>query len=255
LVRFFAVGVGLALLAAGTGGTPAATSSPPPTNAAKVFRWGNAQWHDGFVGPLRSTWAVNRKKQVRNQNGMLTLNGTRTSGTVTARLSGHVRQYGRWEARVRGRQYGTGATPYRVVWELVPASGRYHCGARSIVLGEYALGTNRAAMHLRNLPARDYTTSKALTLTGDRFHTYAVEVTRDHISWFVDTKVIRTERRSGARTGAKYSVRFRLAAPRGARMNPGRMQMDWVRYYTLERPNARSIKAPAARLVRYAGAC
>jgi hypothetical protein len=33
------------------------------------------------------------------------------------------------------------------------------------------------------------------------------------------------------------------------------MQMDWVRYYTLERPNARSIKAPATRLVRYAGAC
>jgi hypothetical protein len=27
-------------------------------------------------------------------------------------------------------------------------------------------------------------------------------------------------------------------------MNPTRMQMDWVRYYTLERPNARSIKAP-----------
>ena len=29
-------------------------------------------------------------------------------------------------------------------------------------------------------------------------------------------------------------------------MNQGRMQMDWVRYYTLARPDAQSIKAPQA---------
>jgi hypothetical protein len=38
-------------------------------------------------------------------------------------------------------------------------------------------------------------------------------------------------------------------------MNPGRMQMDWVRYYTLERRNARSISAPQLTRGTYAGAC
>jgi hypothetical protein len=64
-----------------------------------------------------------------------------------------------------------------------------------------------------------------------------------------------TERRAAARTGAKYKVRFSLVGKRGARMNPGRMQMDWVRYYSLARPNAKSIAAPHARLGRYAGSC
>jgi hypothetical protein len=186
---------------------------------------------------------------------MLTLNAESTSGTVIATLSGHERQYGRWEARVRGKQYSSSGTPYRLFWELVPRGKGYHCGGRSIVLSEYSLGSNRAAMHLRNLPDLDHTTSKALPLSGDQFHTYAVEVTKDHISWFVDTKVIRTERRASARTGASYAVRFRLAATPGAKMNKGRMQMDWVRHYTLARPNAQSISAPQTTLAKYADAC
>ena len=87
------------------------------------------------------------------------------------------------------------------------------------------------------------------------FHTCAVEVTKDHISWFVDTHVLMTERRPEARTGATYAVRFRLVGTPGAQMNPGRMQMDWVRYYSLARPNAQPIEAPRATEGTYAAAC
>ena len=66
------------------------------------------------------------------------------------------------------------------------------------------------------------------------------------MSWFVDTHVVMTERRPAALTGATYAARFRLVGTPGAQMNPGRMQMDWVRYYSLARPNARSIEAPQA---------
>jgi hypothetical protein len=38
-------------------------------------------------------------------------------------------------------------------------------------------------------------------------------------------------------------------------MNPGRMQMDWARYYSLARQNARSVEAPQAEVGTYAGAC
>ena len=236
--------------------TPAAPSGGTtyPTNAAKIFRWGSAQIHDEFIGPLASTWAVNSAGAglVRNQNGMLTLNTTGTSGTVTADWNAGARQYGRWEARVRTRQYGTSATPYRAFWELVPTSGD-QC-ARSIVLSDSTIGQNTATMHVNNTDS-DFSAAKVLDLRQDTFHTYAVEVTPDHISWFIDTRVVMTERRSAARTGASYTVRFKMLAPQGARMNTGRMQMDWVRYYTLERPNAKSIEAPPATQGGYAGAC
>ena len=110
-------------------------------------------------------------------------------------------------------------------------------------------------MHIRNLPDAEFSAGKGLALGPGRFHTYAVEVTRTHISWFVDTHVLMTERRDAALSGARFKVRFRLVGAPGARMNPARMQMDWVRYYTLDRANAKSIAAPRATRGIYAGAC
>jgi hypothetical protein len=232
---------------------PVATTYP--TNAAKIFRWGDAQWFDDFISPVKAMWSLNHPGLVRDQHGMLTINATATSGTVSARMTGHGRQYGRWEARVRAEQYTADATPYHVVWELVPTSG-YHCGARSIVLADYALGSSTADMYVRTAPRTELTASRSgLALGPGPFHTYAVEVTPDHVSWFVDTRVVMTDRRPEARSGATYAVRFRLVGTPGARMNPGRMQMDWVRYYSLARKNAQSIEAPPAREQTYAGAC
>ncbi len=232
----------------------AGTATTSPTNAAKIFRWGNAQLKDEFHGALASAWSVNSAGVglVRNQNGMLTLNTTATSGTVTADWNAGARQYGRWEARVRTRQYDTSATPYRAVWELVPTTGD-RC-SRSIVLSDSTIGRPQAKMQLRNGDAA-FSMTKVLGLRQDAFHTYAVEVTPTRISWFVDTKVVMSEERSGARTGALYTVRFRMAAPSGLRMNRGRMQMDWVRYYTLERKNAQSTSAPPATMGDFDGTC
>jgi beta-glucanase (GH16 family) len=123
------------------------------------------------------------------------------------------------------------------------------------VLSDYAIGSNTATMHVRHAPNADFTTSKSLPLSGDQFHTYAIEVTPDHVSWFVDTRVVMTERRPAALSGTVFTARFRLAATPGATMRQGRMQMDWVRYYTLARRNARSITAPQATQTTYADAC
>jgi hypothetical protein len=230
------------------------SASHHPTNAGKIYRWGLSQWHDGFTEPVTHAWSVSRPHQVDNQHGMLTINGTADDHDVAATFTGHGRRYGRWEARVRAKQDSSAHTPYRVVAELIPA-GKYRCGAQNIELASYKLGTGRAHMAIRTRPDVEYTYSKRRNLGPGQFHTYAVEVTKTHISWFVDAHVVMTERRKAARSGVMYAVRFRLAATKGAQMNPGRMQMDWVRYYTMERPNAKSIKAPHARRGTYAGAC
>ena len=237
--------------------TDYSTQGPPPvrpTNAAKIFQWGSAQLKDEFHGPLASNWVVTGGEpgMVRNQNGMLTLNTTATSGTVTADWQAGARQYGRWEARMRTRQYDRTGTPYRAIWELVPTSGD-KC-TRSIVLSESTIGQNPATMHLRNGDV-DFTMTKQMDLRQDLFHTYAIEVTPDRISWFINTKVVMTEKRDAARTGEQYNVRFRMAAPPGARMNKGRMQMDWVRYYNLDRKNAQSVAAPQAEMSSFDGTC
>ena len=231
---------------------PAATTYP--TNAAKIFRWGNAQWYDDFISPVKRMWSLNRPSLVRDQHGMLTINATATSGTVSATLTGHGRRYGRWETRVRAEQYSSGATPYHVVAELIPASD-YRCGARSIVLSDYALGTSRARMYLRNAPNLQYDAGKTLDLRPGPFHTYAVEVTPDHISWFVDTQVVHTERRPEALSNVAFRPQFRMQAVDGASMRPTWMQMDWVRYYTLDRPNVLPIIAPEMTQGTYADAC
>lgn len=230
-------------------------SAAHPTNAAKIFRWGHAAWDDEFVRPLNhKVWRVNHPKLVRDQHGMLTINATMYSGTVAAAAKTGAHAYGRWEARVRSQQYGHKHTPYQVVMELIP-TGSYNCGKSSILVGNYKLGARRAQVAIRN-GASEFRYSKARNLANGVFHTYAVEVTKTHISWFVDTHVIMTERRPAARSGETYHVRFRLlAAPGHVKMNAARMQMDWVRYYTLARKNAKSISAPQASLVKDPAHC
>ena len=176
----------------------------------------------------------------------------KTTGTVRATVRGHAHRYGRWEARVRSNEWSRGHTPYHVIWELVPV-GAGRCGTRDIVLSDYTPHANHVSAYLRN---RHTEFSAGVTRNMYyQFHTYAIEVTKHRISWFVDTHVIRTERRPAAMTGARYRIRFVIKAAHGATMNPSRMQMDWVRYYTLKRPDARSTKAPPMRRSSVRSAC
>ena len=249
------IAAALALLAPLALSAPASVADPAnPTNAAAVFKWGNYAWGDEFHSPSpRAGWEINKPDKVANQNGMLTLESARR-GTVKALASDQAAKYGRWEARVRARRYSFHRTPYRAIWELVPVR-KYKCGTKSIVLSDYVPGDATATGAVRTRPVNEFAFGIDLDLGKDVFHTYAVEVTKDHISWFVDTEVIRTERRPEALSGVKLQPRFRLQAVKGEKMDHGRMQMDWARYYTLARPNQKSIEAPQMDLGINESAC
>ena len=73
---------------------------------------------------------------------------------------------------------------------------------------------------VRTLPDNEFSFSRVLPLTQGWFHTFAVEVTDDHISWFVDKVVVHTERRSEALSNVSFKPRFRLQAVDGAEMRP-----------------------------------
>lgn len=227
-----------------------------PTNAAKVFRWGAPAWGDEFeLATLNKRWKSNHPAQMDVRLGMLEIWGDGGSDVVNVWPDDQKAAYGRWEARVRGVDKSATGDEYQLNWELVP-TGRYHCGARSIVLSSYHLGDRAARGAVRTLPDHQFSYSRRIsTLGSGNWHTYAIEVTRTHISWFVDTKVVRTERRPAALSGVTFRPRFRVVGVPGATMKKSAMQMDWVRYYTLKRPNAQSIAAPRMTRGTYPDAC
>lgn len=232
-----------------------AGSAPGPVNADSTYGWGMHKWQDDFVGPRKSHWKVSHPRLVRTQHGMLTLN-TPSRGTVTATLDRPGHEVGRWEIRLRSRRYDSAYANYTVRTELIPAGDRaQHCGARDIVLEGYKTSAHRANVKVRNLPNLEWTAQKReMNLGNDRWHTFAVEVTRSRITWYIDAHAFRTEKRPEALSGVPFTVRFRMAAVPGKRMNVSRMQMDWLRYHTLEKGRAPEA-VPALTPGTYGKAC
>jgi hypothetical protein len=236
-----------------------AGEEPGPIHAGNTFGWWNGGalvYREEFHGSLASYWTVEGPGVVQHQNGMLTLNTT-DAGSVSATLDRKGARTGRWEVRLRSRRYATGAENFRVLTELVPANpDNYHCGALNIALNDYQIGHETARFHIRNLPDDEFRGQvSGLDLGKDRWHTYAVEVTPKRISWFVDAHVIHTERRDDALSGVRLTVRFTMQAVPDATMNPSRMQMDWLRHWSLDSPNTKSTKAPRTERGTYDDAC
>ena len=257
-----ALSLGAGAAHAGRAPTPSGVMSkqaPGPIHAGNTFGWyghGGLVYDEGFVGPLsHRRWKVEGPGAVRNQHGMLTLN-TAGEGSVSARLMVPGRAYGRWEVRLRQRQYGHRHTPYRVLTELVPVTKEGEgCGEQNIALNRFQMGGDEVNFYIRTRPDNLYQGSLKRGLGQDQWHTYAVEVTPKRISWFVDAHVVRTERRPEALSHRKFQVRFTMQAVKGKRMNRARMQMDWLRYWNLHSPDKRSTKAPAPKKTTYTLAC
>jgi hypothetical protein len=230
---------------------------PGPIHAGNTYGWGGAPVDYRFVGHLdHRQWRVKGPGLVRNQHGMLTLNTSRHGGTVSATQVTRGHKVGRWEVRLRSRQYGHGHQKYWVMTELVPAGKRADfCGAKNVALEAYAPNTRMVSHYIRSRPDHRYFARKGLGLHNDQWHTYAVEVTPKRISWFVDAHVISSETRGDALTGVPFAVRFTMQGVDGKRMNKSRMQMDWLRYWTLHRPNTKSTKAPRPKVGTYKQGC
>ncbi|NPD06792.1 glycoside hydrolase family 16 protein [Nocardioides sp. zg-1308] len=233
-------------------------AAPGPIHAGNTFGWyQHGVFRQEFIGPKPGYWKKSGRGIVRTQNGMLTLMTTR-KGSVAATLDLPGHTYGRWEIRMRARRMDKtqGGKDYKVVTELVPAGSRdQHCGGRDIGVQNFTVGTNTVKSYVHTLPNSSYRGFHGRHLKNDRWHTYAVEVAEDHISWFVDAHVINTERRPEALDPVRRQLRFELRARDGATMHPARMQMDWMRYWTMRAPNERSIKAPPFELSSFPAAC
>jgi len=229
---------------------------PGPIHAGNTYGWYRSDlWRQEFKAGKPPYWHKKGRGTVRTQHGMLTLNTTRR-GSVSATLAKPGHRIGRWEIRLRSKRYETAHANYRVVTELIPAGSRdQHCGGRDIGLENYRLGSDRAKFYIHTMPDNSFRAFKGRNLANDRWHTFAVEVTHRHISWFVDARVVRTERRDAALSGVPLTVRFAMRAVPGKVMNRSRMQMDWLRYWDYDTPSKKSIRAPRTERTTFNGAC
>jgi hypothetical protein len=178
---------------------------------------------------------------------------------------GQSRKVGRWEVRFRSKS-GTRNVPrslpaYSVKLELVPTGTPTRCAPESILMTGYDQdttgrtarvgvsrpGANAAAPATTVGPLFDHDRwNGAQSRRKGAWRVWAVEVTRDHISWFLDGRIIRRQPRDGVLDGQRLHLRMSLLST-GDAMEPTVTQLDWARYWNLKRTTKAKKKVRALR--------
>jgi beta-glucanase (GH16 family) len=223
-------------------------------SAAAAFGWGTPTWADEFDGnapdarwslydsPGHDGNGLRRPSQVTEADGALTQAGTADAVSAGMVRQGGAARYGRWEVRARADGRGAGSRPYHAVIALIPATGPYASGERDVDFAEADLGSGEVNLFVhypRN--TQDYL---AIPLDLAGWHTFAVEVAPDHVTWFVDGAVRATITRRAAIPTTPMSLNVQLDAYRPADLVPGRLQVDWARYYPLPPTGAPVLPGP-----------
>jgi hypothetical protein len=150
-------------------------------------------------------------------------------------LHGAAQAYGRWEFRLQGRTWETGARPYQFLLELVPAgSGLHDCSPQSIVLADFTMGSPGLRFGVRSRSA-DLVWERTLpdVRLADQPFNVAVEVSKGHITWFRDGNPIGTVKDRRAQLGVRLVPRLSLIGEQDVEMNGAQVNSDWQRSWSL----------------------
>lgn len=223
-------------------------TQPGPVNAGNTFDWGRpTESHEWEYGEPLGAWREygTGSGRVAPAYAMLTVesgpgyHGADDLGTTRATLGGRGRAYGRWEIRMRAPHWQEGPD-YRVLAELVPATTRPGaCSPHTVTFADFTGYGNSVDLGVRQGDRAWAHTKRGVVTSRDHWHTYAVEVRKDRITWFVDARVTATLRSRAAVSGLPLVPRISLVAPDDTtQMRHTRIGMDWLRSWGLERPGS-----------------
>jgi hypothetical protein len=225
------------------------------TTASRTYRWGvslfdfawvfgeslSAKPHRGSV--LKGSWTEysDGGGRVTSHNGGLYFASKRDNkagpgdfGTTMATLKGNPRTYGRWEVRVRARSEDTDGKDYAVRAELVPANPEdYDCGAHNITMGEL---TAHGSTILFGANADDRRWTHRRSVGGSNnvvSYNLATEVSRRHITWFVNGKPVATVKSRKAVSDLPMTLRISMVGDGRQEMNHTDVLSDWQRGFSL----------------------
>jgi hypothetical protein len=212
----------------------------------------------------RGTWLdyIDGGGRVNKHNGGLMLDSKRDNscgpgdfGTTRATLQGNAMTYGRWEVRVRLKSDEVSAKDYRTAVELVPERrADDDCGAHDVTIAEMTPNSRklRFGVHAKS---RAWSGSKAGVLDNNRANVVAVEVARDHITWFLNGKPIGTVASRKAVSGLPMTLRLSMVGGGDSvEMNHTSLISDWQRGFPIDR-GRQVTSGKALKRTSYDGSC
>lgn len=232
------------------------SGAPTPT-ASERFNWYPLYWDFAWEhgqsltgGPARGSrprghWVdyVDGAGRVSKQNGQLTLDSKRyygagigDFGTTSATLHGNAATQGRWEARLRIRgAYETGGRDYRVQAELVPEdTAGNRCGTRHIVIASISAFSRRVRFGVDSAKGSWGGSATASANPLHSAYAVAVEVSKDHITWFLDGKPVGSVTDSAAIPDRPMTMRLSLVGQGREEMNQVSLVSDWQRGFPID---------------------
>lgn len=174
-------------------------------------------------------------------------------GSQWVTLQNGARKFGRWEVRVRTKSSDTTRKDFRTLLELVPAKNP-DCAGKTITMGNFAAHARKMKFGVKSMRASKKW--QKVRKVGDIENvslTVAVEVTKRHISWFVNGKVIGTVKRKAAVPRVPLTMRLTQQGRGQEEMNRTQAIFDWMRGFDLSRGKKVKGGAPLKRRPYRAG--
>ena len=247
------------------------------STASQRFGWAPAVWDYAWEfgesltsAPYRGTdkngrWldTSNGTGRVSKINGGLGIDSQRVNdagpgdrGTTRVTLQRNGIKYGRWEVRMRVKSLENNARDYKARIELVPdLASDYHCGAQNITVAEVTAHGSTARFGVKaRAKSREWTYSKRVGNIDDRPIAFAVEVTKSHITWFMEGDVVATVKSRAAVSDVPLALRLSLEGDGQREMNRTQFISDWNRGFTLER-GRQVASGRALKLGKHGGGC
>ncbi|MGO4256778.1 hypothetical protein [Marmoricola sp. RAF53] len=208
-------------------------------HAGSTYGWYPTASRYEFKGGVPSAFKKSGKGGYKTHSGMLLLKATRNAGlSTTWTLS---KRTGRWETRFKVskmRSAVESAEAYTLKIGLIPPRSSAHCGGQGITMLKYHPSQSRTAgMEVNTLPANQFVKSvkSGRSIGQDQWHTVAVEVGKNRISFYLDARVVAKETRPAALLDVPLRMRFALIPVAGKPMRDTVLSLDWARYWTMKK--------------------
>ena len=249
--------------------------------AAEKYRWRPALWDFGFAGgesmttpPKRGTdprgwWSDHSTGfgRANQHNGGLLLDSQRFNpyskydysgdrGSTWVTMHGNPRRYGRWEVRIRLRPFENAARDYRGKVELIPADERhYRCGGQNITVADLAAHSRKMRFGVKaTRKNRQWAATRRVGDIENHPVVVAAEVTKSHITWFLNSEPLGTVRNPAAVSDVPLTLRLTLQGSCDREMNRTHAHFDFMRGYDLSRGTKVSAGGQL-RATQFSGGC
>ncbi|MBZ5737464.1 hypothetical protein [Nocardioides mangrovi] len=222
--------------------------SSPPSRGTDL----HGSWVDRSTGTGR----------VAKYNGGLDLESKRYSGpgpgdfgTTTATMTGNAMTSGRWETSLRIRNaFERGGNAYQVLAELVPAKASdYDCGAHNVTIASISPFSRQVHYGVRSGRTTWSGTARARYTPLANAYNVAVEVTGDHLTWFLNGAAVGSVVDRDAVPGVPMTLRLSLLGDGDEEMDQTSLISDWQRGFpastgqaTVSSKHLASKRVPAA---------